>query len=44
VAVISGAVFLGEDITWNQPTGALLVIAGAMVAQGLLRLPRFAGR
>lgn len=44
VAVISGAVFLGEDITWNQPTGALLVIAGASVAQGLLRLPRFAGR
>ena len=42
VAVISGAVFLGEHITWNQPVGALVVIAGASIAQGLLRLPRFA--
>lgn len=42
VAVISGAVFLNEHITWNQPLGALLVIAGAAIAQGLLRLPRFA--
>lgn len=42
VAVVSGAVFLSEDITWNQPIGALIVIAGASIAQGLLRLPRFA--
>ncbi|HAN72759.1 MAG TPA: multidrug DMT transporter permease [Actinobacteria bacterium] len=42
VAVISGAVFLSEDITWNQPVGALIVIVGASIAQGLLRLPRFA--
>ena len=42
VAVISGAVFLSEDITWNQPIGALIVIVGASLAQGLLRLPRFA--
>lgn len=42
VAVISGAVFLGEHITWNQPVGALVVIVGASIAQGILRLPRFA--
>ena len=42
VAVVSGAVFLGEHITWNQPVGALIVIAGASVAQGIVRLPRFA--
>jgi len=42
VAVISGAVFLSEDITWNQPVGAVVVIAGAAIAQGILRLPRFA--
>lgn len=41
VAVVSGAVVLGEHITWNQPVGALLVILGAATAQGLLR-PRFA--
>lgn len=43
VAVVSGAVVLGEHITWNQPIGALLVVLGAATAQGLLR-PRFARR
>ena len=41
VAVVSGAVVLGEHITWNQPVGALLVVLGAATAQGLVR-PRFA--
>jgi drug/metabolite transporter (DMT)-like permease len=41
VAVVSGALVLGEHITWNQPVGALLVVIGAATAQGLLR-PRFA--
>ena len=41
VAVVSGALVLGEHITWNQPVGALLVIVGAATAQGLLT-PRFA--
>lgn len=44
VAVISGSVFLSEDITWNQPVGALIVIAGIAAAQGLVRPPRFAAR
>jgi drug/metabolite transporter (DMT)-like permease len=42
VAVVSGAVVLGEHITWNQPVGAALVILGAATAQGLVRRPRFA--
>lgn len=42
VAVVSGAVVLGEDLSWNQPVGAVLVLAGAAIAQGLVRLPRFA--
>lgn len=41
VAVVSGALVLGEHITWNQPVGALLVVLGAAIAQGLVR-PRFA--
>ncbi len=42
VAVVSGAVVLGEHITWNQPVGGALVVLGAATAQGLVRLPRFA--
>ncbi len=41
VAVVSGALVLGEHITWNQPVGALLVVLGAATAQGLVK-PRFA--
>lgn len=35
VAVIVGAFVLGERITWHEPVGALLVIAGAAIAQGM---------
>lgn len=42
VAVISGAVFLGESIAWYEPVGAAMVIVGAATAQGLIRLPRVA--
>jgi drug/metabolite transporter (DMT)-like permease len=42
VAVVSGAVILGEHISWNQPLGGALVVLGAAIAQGLVRLPRFA--
>ncbi len=41
VAVIAGAILLDEHISWNQPVGGLLVVAGAAIAQGVLR-PRFA--
>ncbi len=36
VAVIVGAVVLGEHVTWNQPAGGVLVVLGAAVAQGLV--------
>jgi drug/metabolite transporter (DMT)-like permease len=39
IAVIIGALFLDEHITWNQPAGAVLVLLGAAIAQGLLRFP-----
>jgi drug/metabolite transporter (DMT)-like permease len=42
VAVVSGALVLGEDISWNEPVGGVLVVLGAATAQGLVRLPRFA--
>ena len=37
VAVIVGAVVLGEHITWNEPVGAVLIVLGAAIAQGLIR-------
>ena len=40
VGAAVGAALLGEDVTWNQPVGALVVLAGVALAQGRLRLPR----
>jgi len=37
VAVVAGAVLLAEDLTWNQPVGAAVVLFGAALAQGPLR-------
>ncbi len=36
VAVALGILVLGESLTWNQPVGALIVLAGVAIAQGLL--------
>lgn len=36
VAVIVGAIVLGEHITWNEPIGGVLVVLGAATAQGLI--------
>jgi drug/metabolite transporter (DMT)-like permease len=36
VAAIAGVVFLGEHLTWHQPVGGLIVLAGVGVSQGLL--------
>lgn len=38
VAAVIGVSVLGEELTWNQPVGALVVLLGVAVAQG--RLPR----
>jgi drug/metabolite transporter (DMT)-like permease len=40
VATVIGVVGLGEQITWHQPVGALVVLAGVAVSQGVLRWPR----
>lgn len=39
VGVVLGVVVLGEHVTWSEPLGALLVIAGIAATQGRLRLP-----
>lgn len=32
-AVIVGAVFLGEEVTWYEPVGGVLILAGAAISQ-----------
>ncbi len=39
VAVAVGAAILGEPLTWNEPVGAVIVLFGVAVAQGLVRRP-----
>jgi drug/metabolite transporter (DMT)-like permease len=34
-AVLAGVLVLGESLTWHQPLGALIVLIGVAVAQGL---------
>ena len=33
VAVVAGLVVLGERLTWNEPAGAVIVVAGAALTQ-----------
>ncbi|MFF0375736.1 DMT family transporter [Actinoplanes missouriensis] len=40
VATVVGVLVLGEHLHWNQPVGALIVLIGVAVSQGLLRPPR----
>jgi drug/metabolite transporter (DMT)-like permease len=35
-AVVVGAAFLGESVSWNEPVGALLILIGAALAQDRL--------
>jgi drug/metabolite transporter (DMT)-like permease len=39
-ATAAGVLVLGEHLTWYEPVGALVILAGVAVSQGLLRLPR----
>jgi drug/metabolite transporter (DMT)-like permease len=39
VATVIGVVGLGEHISWYQPAGALIVLTGIAISQGVLRLP-----
>lgn len=35
-AVIVGAAFLGESVTWYEPVGGVLILAGAAIPQDRL--------
>jgi drug/metabolite transporter (DMT)-like permease len=36
VATLAGVLILGEALSWNEPVGALVVITGVAIAQGVL--------
>ena len=38
VAVIVGVIFLGEGVTWYEPVGGAIVLLGASIAQGRIKL------
>ncbi|WP_304454244.1 DMT family transporter [Nocardiopsis sp. YSL2] len=38
VAVVAGVVLMGETLAWHQPLGAVVIIVGAALCQGLLRI------
>lgn len=40
VAVIVGVVFLSEPVTWNEPIGGAIVLLGAAVSQGRIKINR----
>ena len=40
VGVVLGVLILSEPLTWNEPLGALVVMAGILLAQGRVRMPR----
>lgn len=40
VAVLLGVLLLGEPVAWNQPVGALVVLAGVALAEGRMPLRR----
>jgi drug/metabolite transporter (DMT)-like permease len=37
-AVVVGAAFLGEPVTWYEPVGGLVILAGAALSQGRISL------
>jgi drug/metabolite transporter (DMT)-like permease len=37
-STVAGVVFLGESLSWNQPIGAVVVIAGVALSQGRLKV------
>lgn len=44
VAVIVGLIFLQEKLHWYEPLGALIVLLGAAIAQGRIKLERKSNR
>jgi drug/metabolite transporter (DMT)-like permease len=39
VSTAAGVLLLGEAVHWNQPVGALIVLSGVALVQGLVHLP-----
>ncbi len=37
VSIVAGVVILGEGLTWNEPVGAALIVAGAVLTQARQR-------
>ncbi|WP_444963104.1 DMT family transporter [Nocardiopsis sp. M1B1] len=37
VAIAAGVLLLGETLSWNQPLGAVVIILGAALCQGVIR-------
>ncbi|PDP88775.1 EamA family transporter [Glycomyces fuscus] len=37
VAIAAGVVLMGESLSWNQPLGAVVIILGAALCQGVIR-------
>ncbi len=40
VAVIVGVLFLSEPVTWNEPIGGAIVLFGAAISQGRIKISR----
>jgi len=40
IAVIVGVLFLSEPVTWNEPVGGAIVLIGAGISQGRLKVNR----
>lgn len=40
VAVIVGVLFLSEPVTWNEPIGGAIVLLGAAISQGRIKINR----
>ena len=40
VAVIVGVLFLGEPVSWHEPVGGAIVLIGAAIAQGRIKMNR----
>lgn len=39
-AIVVGVLVLDEHLTWYQPVGALIVLTGVAVSQGVIRIAR----
>lgn len=43
VSILAGIALLGERLTWNEPVGAAVIVAGAALVQARARGPRTSG-